>query len=297
MLMTEGTAPSVVTAGTFDGVHLGHRAVVGCVVEEARSRGVRPLVITFDPHPLVLVAPHKLPGLLESLDERVERISHMGATPVVVPFTRELMNTTASGWLDILRRDYGAVALVAGYDNTFGRDGRSMSVDDYVRLGKSKGLDVVKAPVIEGISSSRIRRALAAGDVVKASEMLGYPYTVEGTVVHGRELGRKLGFPTANIAVASDRMLPACGVYAADICLDSGICRRAVVNIGSAPTVSDRLPVTVEAHIIGFDGNLYGERLRLAFLERLRDERKFDSLDHLKAAIAADVMAASTLKG
>lgn len=287
--------PSVITVGTFDGVHLGHRAVVGKVVEDARRRGARPLVITFDPHPLAVVAPQRMPGLLESAAARCRRIESMGAVPVLLEFNEELRRKTAAEWMEILRRDYGAVEVVAGYDNTFGCDGLKMSIRDYRSLGERLGIEVEEAPVVEGISSSAIREALGSGDVERASEMLGYPYRISGRVTHGKGLGRRLGFPTANVIPDGRLLLPANGVYAADAELPSGEVRRAVVNVGRAPTVGDAFPVTVEAYITDFDGDLYDSEVTLDFLHRLRDERKFPSVEELTEQIRADVEAARRL--
>lgn len=286
------TGPSVVTVGTFDGVHLGHRAVVGKVVEEARRLGARPVVITFDPHPLAVVAPERKPGLLEDTETRCRRISGMGAEPVLMEFNEELRRKTAAEWLGILKEDFGAVEVVAGYDNTFGCDGMRMSIGDYGKLGERAGIEVCEAPMVDGISSSAIREALGRGDVEKASEMLGFHYRINGKVTHGKGLGSKLGFPTANITPAPGLLLPATGVYVADVELPSGEVRRAVVNIGRAPTVGDSLPVTVEAYIIGFEGDLYDAAIGIDFLHRLRDERKFASVEELTRQIAADVEAA-----
>lgn len=287
--------PSVITVGTFDGVHLGHRAVVGKVVEDARRRGARPLVITFEPHPLAVVAPERMPGLLESPVTRCRRIESMGAVPVLLEFNEELRRKTAAEWMEILRRDYGAVEVVAGYDNTFGCDGLKMSIHDYRSLGEALGVDVEEAPIVEGISSSAIREALGRGDVERASEMLGYPYRISGRVVHGKGLGHRLGYPTANVIPDGRFLLPANGVYAADAELLSGEVRRAVVNVGKAPTVGSAFPVTVEAYITDFGGNLYDREIALDFLHRLRDERKFPSVEELTAQIRADVEAARSL--
>lgn len=284
-----------VTVGTFDGVHRGHQAVVSTLIGECRERGLSPLVITFEPHPLAVVAPDKKPVSLESTSDRVARLKSLGVDVEVIPFTETLRRTTVSEWLRILSRDYGARLLVAGYDNTFGSDGRGLGVADYARLASSLSMDVVAAPEVEGVSSSLVRQALAAGEVEDARRMLGRPFAVEGEVVKGRQLGRSLGFPTANVAVASGMALPAPGVYAADAVTSAGLRFRAVVNIGVAPTAGDSLPLTTEAHLIGFSGDLYGSTLRLEFLRRLRDERKFSSLDALKQQISHDVAQAREL--
>lgn len=278
-----------VTVGTFDGVHSGHREVVDYLRRECESRAIRPMVITFTPHPLEVVAPGKAPKLLETVGERVRRLEEMGVEVMLLPFTEELRKMTVDEWLKDLAGRYNVKLLVAGYDNKFGSDGMGMTVGDYARLGAPYGIETLEAPVVDGVSSSLVREALAAGEVEKASAMLGYVFSVEGDVVDGRHLGRELGFPTANLHFEEKLAIPKPGVYAARAVLPDGEDFSAVVNIGVAPTAGAGLPLTVEAHLIGFKGNLYGKRLRLEFLRRLRDEKKFDSLEELKAGIASDV--------
>lgn len=280
---------SAVTVGTFDGVHRGHREVVDFLLSESSKRDLRPVVITFEPHPLAVVAPERAPKLLELPSEREECLRDMGVEVVVLRFNEELRSLTAAQWLRRLRDEYGADLVVAGFDNTFGCDGMSMSLADYRNIAEPMGLDVVQAPVLEGVSSTLIRRALGKGDVKDAAGMLGHPYSVSGIVTHGRELGRKIGFPTANLLPDPTLLLPAPGVYAADAVLSNGEKHRAVVNIGTAPTVATGLPLTVEAHIIDFTGDLYNTTLRLDFLCRLRDESRFPDLDSLKTHIRLDI--------
>ncbi|MBD5387365.1 riboflavin biosynthesis protein RibF [bacterium] len=277
------TAGSAVTVGTFDGVHRGHLEVLGKLKEYSLLHGLRPLAITFDRHPLEIIAPGKAPHMLQTRAERDELIRSAGVDVEEVAFTRELCSLTAGEWMKILHDRYGARGLIAGYDNTFGRDGRNLSPDDYLQLGEETGITVVIASELPGICSTYIRRALAEGDVIHASEMLGRDYSLSGTVVDGRHLGRELGFPTANLDISPRLMLPKTGVYAARL---DGM--PAVVNIGDNPTVDKGNPVTVEAHVIGFDGDLYGKEVRLSFVERIRDEKKFDSLEALKSQIASD---------
>lgn len=277
-----------VTVGTFDGVHRGHKAVVEFLVSESARRGLEPLVVTFEPHPLAVVAPERAPLLLESAREREEMLRAMGVTVEVLPFTEELRRLTVAQWFGRLIADYGARMVVTGFDNTFGSDGMNMSVAEYIKIGAAQGLEVIEAPRIKDVSSTLIRRALGAGDVTAAGEMLGHPFTLTGLVSHGKGLGHTIGVPTANIAPPEGLLLPAPGVYAADAITDSGQRIRAVVNIGVAPTVAGGLPMTVEAHLLDFEGNLYATQLRLEFIRRLRDERKFRSLDELKLQIIRD---------
>lgn len=288
-------APSAITVGTFDGVHLGHRKVVEFLTAQSGANGLRPIVITFEPHPLAVVAPTRAPKLLELPDEREENLRSLGVEVVVLEFNEDLRRLTVAEWMERLARDYNVRLLVAGYDNTFGSDGMSMNLSDYSRIGENCGIKVVEAPVVDGVSSSAIRRALGAGDIDAATTMLGRPYSISGIVGHGRELGRQLGFPTANLISDPCILLPAPGVYAAEATTADGSRYRAVVNIGVSPTVSEGLPLSVEAYLINYSGNLYGTNLRLDFLRRLRDEKKFGDISALKEGIAADVRAASEI--
>ncbi|MEE1023101.1 MAG: riboflavin biosynthesis protein RibF [Muribaculaceae bacterium] len=289
----QNTAGRVATVGTFDGVHRGHRAVLQTVKRIADAEGLRPAVITFDRHPLEVVAPERAPKRLMTPADEAATLASLGLEVEVIPFTRELMGLSAGEWMERMARDMGVRTLVVGYDNTFGRDGIDMSVADYICLGRLHGIEVVKAPIVPAISSSAIRRAVGEGRVEKAAGMLGRPYSLEGTVEQGNRLGRTIGFPTANLRPEAGRLVPANGVYSADAILPGGERRRAVVNIGVRPTVGDNLRPTVEAHIIGWHGDLYGKELTLEFLRHLRDERRFDSLDSLKRQIEADTAEAS----
>lgn len=280
------------TVGTFDGVHAGHRAVIRALKETASTRGLSPLVITFDRHPLEVIAPHRAPKRLMIPDEEIRRLRLFGVEVATVPFTRELMSLTAREWMVRMHTEMEADALVVGYDNTFGCDGIDMSVADYKETGRATGIEVVAAPVVPGVSSSAVRRALLDGNVEKAAEMLGEPYALEGEVVGGQRLGRTIGFPTANVSPDPCRLVPANGVYAAEATLPDGGRVPAVVNIGVRPTVAVGLAPTVEAHLIGWQGDLYGQGIVLRFAGRLRGERRFPSLEALKAQIAADTEAA-----
>lgn len=281
--------PCGVTIGTFDGVHRGHQLVLDTLRGECRSRNLKPVAITFNPHPLTLVAPERAPKMLEPQEVRLARLREAGVESILMDFTDALRSLTVSQWFGILKERFNAQLVVVGYDNTFGSDGMDMSMADYKTIGEKFGLDIVSAPVLDDISSSKIRSLLAEGNIAGAERMLGHPYCISGKVVTGRREGRKLGFPTANLEVDDKMLLPAPGVYAALMDFEDGERFRAVVNIGRAPTFSDSLPMTVEVHIIGFSGDIYGKKLNVCFLERLRDEKKFSSLADLKEAITNDI--------
>lgn len=278
----------IVTTGTFDGVHKGHRKVLDFMKERSAALGLSPAVVTFDRHPLEVIAPERAPKLLMSPDDRDAALSALGVEVVRLAFDESLRRLTAAEWLRRMHRA-GVGEVVVGYDNTFGCDGRSLRMEDYFRLGRDEGIAVEEAPLLPGVSSSLVRDALARGRVEEAARMLGRPYVLTGTVVHGRHLGHKLGFPTANVDCGSRLAIPAPGVYAADVVLPYGSLRKAVVNIGSRPTVDNGSDISVEAHIPGFSGDLYGKTVSLRFLRRLRDEHRFGSLDELQAAIRADI--------
>ena len=275
-----------VTIGTFDGVHRGHRLVLDTLKHEASRRGLQPVAISFDRHPLELVAPERAPGNLTSVARKIELIRREGVVPLILPFTERLRGMRAYEWLDHIHRKYGVRLLVAGYDNTFGSDGVNMTIADYKAMGDAIGITVIASPEEEGVSSSAVRKAVKNGDIAKASEMLGHRPEIEGKVIRGFQVGHEIGFPTANLQVSSKSAMPAPGVYAALAFIeDSRIGLPAMVNIGYRPTFEgtgkeSRL-LTVEAHIIGDDENLYGKAIRLEFADRLRDEHRFNTVDEL----------------
>lgn len=291
---------SVVTVGTFDGVHRGHRAVLDCVKSVAEAEGLKPLAVTFDRHPLEVVAPDRAPGLIMSPAARDSEIAACGVNPVRVRFDASTRSTTVAGWLRMLHDTWGARVVVVGYDNTFGCDGLEMDVADYKRAAGRLGMGVEVAPVVPGVSSSAIRRALNQGDIAAAISLLGHPYAIEGVVEQGRKIGRTIGVPTANISVDRRLMLPDPGVYSAHICTLSGNgtpeeWHKAVVNIGPRPTVDSTGRTGVEAHLLDFEGDLYGRSVRLEPGLRLRDIRRFGSLAELKAQIDSDIRQAKGL--
>lgn len=278
----------IVTVGTFDGLHRGHEVVLGVLLEESVRLGLEPLAVTFDRHPLETIAPARAPRLLMDPEVRDEMIRARGIVVEQINFTEDVRSLTAEEWMIRLRDDYGASVIVLGYDNTFGSDGLNMSIEDFRAIGRRLGLEVESAPVVAGCSSSAIRKALAAGEVEKANEMLGRPYCITGTVIHGRELGRTIGIPTANVSCGPGRAVPENGVYSATVTA-GGNTHRSVVNIGSRPTVTDSGQTGIEAHLLDFKGDLYGKTIEIKFIGRLRDEKKFSDVDALRKAIEADI--------
>lgn len=280
---------SVVTVGTFDGVHRGHREVLRLVAQEAESMGLRPLAVTFDRHPLEVIAPSKAPARIMPAAESVRLMRREGVDVDVIPF-ESVRGLTACEWIDEMKRRYDVRVLVLGYDNRFGSDGANLVFDDYLRLGREAGICVERAPEVAGCSSSAVRRAVEAGDMEMACSILGRRFTVSGTVVHGRAMGRRLGVPTANLSADPRQLLPLRGVYAAIARIPGvGKWHKAVVNIGRCPTVTDGQKNTVEVHLLDFSQDIYDKELEVAFDSRIRDERRFDSVEELLRQIKADI--------
>lgn len=281
----------IVTIGTFDGLHRGHHEVIRTLLAEADCRGLTPTVMTFDRHPLETVAPERAPRLLSGIERRDKQLKEAGVEVVRLEFTDELRQISAKEWMTRLAHNYGAEAIVIGYDNTFGSDGADLTIADFRRLGEETGVEIIEAPAIPGCSSSAARRAIAAGDTSSAQKILGRPFCVSGRVEHGRGIGRTIGVPTVNLSTDPRQLLPLEGVYAATVAAPDGEF-LAVVNIGRAPTLTDGTSLALEAHLLNFDGDLYGKTIEVKFGPRLRDEMKFPSVEALKLRIEADIEAA-----
>ena len=292
---------SSVALGNFDGVHVGHRALIGRMAAQAARDGGDAVVYTFEPHPVRFFFPERPPFLLTTLEQKLELLEAAGVrTVIVATFDADYASQTPDTFArDVLAGGLAARAVVIGYDFTFGR-GRAGNPEVLVTLGRTYGFGVEVLPPVtvggEPVSSSRIRKAVAAGAVEEASHLLGRPFAIRGRVVEGRRRGAaQLGFPTANIE-SENEVRPAGGVYAAWVRILGAADRAerqnpAAVNIGTAPTFGGGRATTVEAHLLDFTGSLYGERLEVAFVGRLREERTFPDPGALKAQIAADVAA------
>ena len=275
-----GTGPWAVALGTFDGVHLGHRHVI----EAAHEAGPAPAVVTFDPHPRTALGNRV--ELLTSLERRLELLDELGVeAALVVEFTLEVARLEPEQFAMEVLRPIGAQSVVAGEDFRFGR-GRTGDLALLARLG----FETVPVRILEGVSSTRIRELVSAGKVEGAARLLGRAVEVEGTVVTGDERGGTLGFPTANLGVRPELLVPANGIYAG-----AAGGHRAAVSIGTNPHYGGR-ERRVEAHLLDFSGDLYGQRLLVQLWERLRDEAAFDSEDELIAQIAEDIEAARKAK-
>lgn len=282
------TMPSAAAVGTFDGLHKGHQEVIKTLTDTASATGLRPLVFSFDRHPLALIAPERTPPMLMPAPVRERMLKEWGTIPVTLRFDDSLRNLTAGEWLRTLRDNYEVRTVVLGYDNTFGCDGREMTHERLRSLALPLGIEIVEAPEIKGMSSSAARKAIVSGNIEKASEILGRPYELPGEIVEGERLGRTIGFPTANLRPEPTMAIPARGVYAAKALLPDERMMPAMVNIGVRPTVGVGLHLTIEAHLIGFEGDLYGAQMKLLFRKRLRDEVRFSGLEALKEQLEKD---------
>jgi len=285
--------PAVVALGMFAGIHLGHRALIGQTVTEANRLGAKPVVFTFLNHPMEVLGGGV--RLLSSIPERDDLLRALGAEEVYsVAFTRELAALSAEQFVDLLLERWDVRSLVVGYNYTCGVRGAG-TPETLTKIGKVRGFSVLVVPpvLLEGsaVSSTRVREALEQGDVELAQRMLKRRYTLAGMVIENRRIGRRIGFPTANIAPETNRVIPKDGVYSTIACVN-GADYRAVTNIGTNPTVhGDHL--SIETHMIDFDQDIYGERLTVAFQKYLRGELMFSSLDELKEQIRLDIARAA----
>lgn len=286
--------PSAVALGAFDGIHLGHRAILGTAVTLARQGKLRALACTFDRHPMEVLQPDRAPMPITTLEERLELIAETGIdTTVVIPFTPAVASIEAKAFVqDVLIGALQAREIVVGFNHRFGRGARG---DAQLLQGLATPLGfrahIVPALMVDGVavSSSEIRAALQRGDLPSAGRLLGRPYSIRGEVVRGAGRGRTLGFPTANVKTERPLGLPV-GVYVCRLLVATRQ-HQAVVNVGYRPTFGET-DLSVEAHVLDFAGDLYDEKVTLTFLRRLREERKFPSVNALKEQIALDVAAA-----
>jgi riboflavin kinase / FMN adenylyltransferase len=286
----------VVALGNFDGVHLGHQAVVRRAVEEGRRRGTKVVAATFDPHPRVVLAPGSEPGLLTTLEMRREALLGYGVDEVwAIRFDEELSRKSPEEFVcDVLVGEIGASAVVVGENFRFGHRAAG-DFRELERLMRGFGGEAYAVPVRSGdgeapISSTRIRRLVGEGEVAEAARLLGRPYVLRGEVVVGDKRGKTIGFPTANVLADPALVVPARGVYAGFVRVGKDT-YAACTNIGVAPTF-ERRESRVEAYLLGFEGDIYGREVDVSFLERIREEKRFSGVEELKRQISSDVEAA-----
>jgi len=283
--------PVVLTIGNFDGVHRGHRVLLDALLASARERDAEAVVLTFEPHPRCVLDPDNCPQQLTTLDEKRDLLAAAGVDRLVVlEFTRTLSRWSAEHFCARLLGSLAVVRLVVGHDFALGHERRG-DIPFLRAFGEGHGFDVVTVDALrergEVISSSLVRGALLSGELPRANAYLGHPYFIDAWVEHGEKVGRRIGFPTANLAITPGKCLPARGVYAMWAKVQ-GEWRMAATNVGYRPTFGgDRL--TVEAFLLDFEGDIYRERVRAAFVERLREERTYPSAEALAVQIAIDV--------
>ncbi len=284
--------PTVLTLGIFDGLHLGHQLIMKTVVSRARATGAVPTVITFEPHPRAVLHPESAPPLLQTLDQKIEAMGVLGIEQtIVIHFDKEFSQIGAEDFLrEIVVDRLQAKEVYLGRGFFFGHQ-REGNIDLLRKVSGKLGFLADEVPEVrlrgKRIGSTRIRELLIQGHVNLARRMLGRPYGVEGPVGHGAERGVQLGFPTANIQ-PHNRVIPRTGVYVTATLID-GKWRRSVTNIGTRPTFGDNLEPSVESHVLNWSGDLYGDVVRVRFLHRLRDEKKFGGIDELRKQITHDV--------
>jgi riboflavin kinase/FMN adenylyltransferase len=289
--------PTVLTLGVFDGLHLGHQLIIRTVTERARAVGAVPTVITFDPHPRAVLHPESAPPLLQTFDQKVEAFGMLGLEQtVLIRFTREFARVRAEDFLrEVVRDRLQAREVYLGRGFAFGHN-REGNIELLKKVCGQLGFHAEEVPEVrlrgQRISSSRIRGLLAEGRVNLARRMLGRPYGVEGRVERGQARGRSLGFPTANLR-PQNRVIPRGGVYVTATLIE-GEWRRSLTNIGTRPTFETATEPSVETYVINWSGDIYGDVVRVRFLYRLRDEKKFASIDELKSQIELDLKRASS---
>ncbi len=277
--------------GVFDGVHAGHRRVILDAVQKARTKGLTSVVVTFSVHPRQVIT-GSAPGVITPLEDKLQFFRELGVDAIVViDFNQELAKMSAQEYVkNILQGCFGAKSITVGYNHKLGSDKKGTS-DFLNQYGEKNNIQINVIPPVKInehiVSSSVIRGFIESGDVVSAREFLGRPFKIKGKVIEGRRLGRQIGFPTANLFLDEDLVLPLRGVYSGAVKLKDEEF-SSVINVGRRPTVGNFENDLVEAHILNFDRDIYGEYIEVFFLDRIRDEKKFDSLDELKARIEQD---------
>lgn len=291
--LAELAGPVALAIGVFDGVHLGHVEVVGAACDYARQHGGTAVVLTFDPHPMRILCPESAPELLCSTRHKLRLLEALGVDCVVLcPFNASVAKTSAADFVKQLVTACKPLGFISvGFNWSFGRGGEG-NVHALMELGREHGFGVYGVPEVkmhgEVVSSTRIREKVKQGDFVAATRLLGREYTVLGEVVKGKQLGRQLGFPTANVAVENEQ-LPPLGVYAVKACMDGmDEVLKGVANLGIRPTVDGGGERSLEVHLLDVTGDFYGKLMEVSFVKKLRDEQKFASLEELKAQISKD---------
>lgn len=293
--------PTIVTIGTFDGVHLGHKKIIDQITDNAKELKCESLVLTFFPHPRAVLQEGTEMKQLSTLNEKITLLDQLGIDNLVIhPFDKEFSRLTAEAFVkEVLVDTFNVKKIIIGHDHRFGRN-RTANIDDLIAFGATYGFEVAQISAEEinavAISSTKIRTALEEGTVSLANQYLGYEYTIAGKVTKGQQLGRTLGYPTANIVVPEDyKLIPQNGVYIAKSKI-AGKTVYGMMNIGNRPTV-EGTSQTIEIYFFDFNQDLYDQTLTLSFLHRMRAEQKFESLDALKSQLALDKSCALSFIG
>lgn len=283
---------TIVTLGTFDGVHKGHKSILEKLINSSKQTGCESVVLTFFPHPRMVLQQNSDIKLLNTIKEKAYLLEQCGIDNLIIhPFSHEFSRLTAEEFVkDILVDRLNICKIIIGHDHRFGRN-RTANIDDLIRFGQEYSFEVEQITALEvnevSVSSTKIRHALADGDIKTANRFLGYPYFLTGTVSTGKQLGRTIGFPTANITIAEDyKQIPAQGVYAVSAVI-KGKTVLGMMNIGIRPTVGG-LTQTIEVHFLDFTANIYGQELKVSLHHRLRAEQKFEGLDALRKQLETD---------
>lgn len=291
---------AIVTIGTFDGVHIGHRKIISGITELAKSTGGETVLLTFFPHPRMILHPEdESLKLINTINEKAELMEGLGINHLIItPFSRDFSNQTAEGYIrDVLVNKIGTKKIVIGYDHRFGKD-RQGGLNDLLRLGPVYVFDVVEIPEQDindvAVSSTRIRSALLEGDIGLANEFLGYPFFITGTVIRGDQIGRQIGYPTANIVIEERyKLIPGDGIFAVKVKV-SGEYYKGMAYIGTRPTLNG-VTRNIEVNIFDFDKDIYNQQIRMEFYHFVREDIKFNSLGELKEQLAKDKLDVAAL--
>lgn len=283
---------TVITIGTFDGVHIGHQKIIQRLIEVGKTKDLTPTILSFFPHPRMVLQKDANIKLLNTLEEKKNILKQFGLDNLIIKkFTQEFSRLTAEEFVEtVLVKQLNAKYIIIGYDHQFGRN-RTANINDLKNFGNQYGFEVeeITAQDIDdvSVSSTKIRKALTEGDITTANNFLGYPFIISGTVEKGKGLGRTINFPTANIAVSEDyKLIPKQGVYIVKTNINNEII-YGMMNIGTNPTVNGKTQ-TIEVHFFNFKNNIYNQEIKIELLQRLRDEQKFESIDALTEQLVKD---------
>lgn len=288
----ESQKPTVLTIGTFDGVHIGHKKIIRKLTSSAKKEGLESVILTFFPHPRMVLNQDSGIKLLGTMDEKIQILQQLDLDTLIVhPFDKTFSELSAEEFVKtILVEKLNLKKIIIGYDHRFGKN-RAAGIEDLIVFGKKYGFEVeqISAQEIDevSVSSTKIRKALESGAIALANSYLGYDYFFYASVIHGKQLGRTIGFPTANLKISEDyKLIPKTGVYVVEALLGNQKL-RGMMNIGFNPTVSGSHQ-SVEVHFFDFDQDIYGKNIQISILEKIRDEQKFASVDQLKAQLQKD---------